>query len=206
VAKRSAADLAKAKEAKQKKILLVLLPFFLLLVAWQGPKMYKSLFAQPAPPEAAPATTAPTATTPGTAAPGTTAPAPAAGALADSEPLPTAANDQLLSFSRFSPRNPFIPLAGTVLEPSGSGDTPAAATSAVIDVNGVSETVTVNGTFPAADPTFQLVSVSETTAVIGLTSGAFEGGQANVQIAVGEQVELVADDGVTYTVTVVSVS
>jgi hypothetical protein len=206
VAKRSAADLAKAKEAKQKKILLVLLPFFLLLVAWQGPKMYKSLFAQPAPPEAAPATTAPTATTPGTPAPGTTVPAPAAGGLADSEPLPAAANDQLLSFSRFSPRNPFIPLAGTVLEPSDSGGTTAAATSAVIEVNGVSETVTINGTFPAADPIFQLVSVSETAAVIGLTSGAFEGGQANVQIAVGEQVELVADDGVTYNVTVVSVS
>ena len=50
MAKRSAADIANAKEAKQKKILLVLLPFFLLLVAWQGPKMYKALFAPPAPP------------------------------------------------------------------------------------------------------------------------------------------------------------
>jgi len=205
MAKRSAADLAKAKEAKQKKILFVLLPFFLLLVAWQGPKMYKSLFAQPPPPEAAPATTAPTATTPAApAAPGTAAPAPAAGGLADSEPLPTAAQDQLLSFSRFSSRNPFIPPPGTVVEPI---DPEAAVlTSAAIEVNGVSETVTVNGTFPASDPAFQLVSLSETAAVVGLTSGAFEGGQANVQIAVGERVELVADDGVTYTVTVVSVS
>jgi len=205
VAKRSAADLAKAKEAKQKKLLLVLLPFFLLLVAWQGPKMYKSLFAQPPPPEAAPATTTPTATTPvAPAAPGTTAPAPAAGGLADSEPLPSAAQDQLLSFSRFSSRNPFIPPAGTVVEPI---DPEAAVlTSAVIDVNGVSETVTVNGTFPASDPAFQLVSLSETAAVVGLTSGSFEGGQANVQIAVGERVELVADDGVTFTVTIVSVS
>jgi hypothetical protein len=205
MAKRSAADLAKAKEAKQKKILIALLPLFLLLVAWQGPKMYKSFFAQPPPPEAAPATTAPTATTPAApAAPGTTAPPPAAGGLTDSEPLPAAAKDQLLSFSRFSSRDPFIPPAGTVLEPSDSEA--AALTSAVIDVNGGSETVTVNGTFPASDPAFQLVSLSETAAVVGLTSGSFEGGQANVQIAVGERVELVADDGVTYTVTIVSVA
>ena len=205
MAKRSAADLAKAKEAKQKKLLLVLLPFFLLLVVWQGPKMYKSLFAQPPPPEAAPATTAPTATTPAApAAPGTPAPAPAAGGLADSEPLPSAAQDQLLSFSRFSSRNPFIPPVGTVVEQPDADA--AALTSAVIDVNGVSETVSVNGTFPASDPAFQLVSLSETAAVVGLTSGAFESGQANVQIAVGERVELVADDGVTFTVTIVSVS
>ena len=205
MAKRSAADLAKAKEAKQKKLLLVLLPFFLLLVAWQGPKMYKSLFAQPAPPEAAPTTTAPTTTTPGTPAPGTT-PAPAAGGLADSEPLPAAGSDQLLSFSRFSPRNPFVPPVGAVPASTEPGGEAPAVSSAVIEVNGVTETVSVNGTFPAADPIFQLVSLSETAAVVGLTSGAFEGGQANVQIAVGERVELVADDGVTYTVTVVSVS
>jgi hypothetical protein len=206
VAKRSAADIAKAKEAKQKKILLVLLPFFLLLVAWQGPKMYKSLFAQPAPPEAVPETPAPATPAPGTAAPGTT-PAPVApGTLPDSEPLPSAAHDQLLSFSRFAPRNPFLPPAGLVPEPVDPGGETAAVSSAVIEVNGASETVNVDGTFPAADPIFQLVSLSDTAAVVGLTSGAFEGGQANVQIAVGERVELVADDGATYTVTVASVS
>lgn len=197
MAKRSAADLAKAKEAKQKKVLLVLLPFFFLLVAWQGPKMYKSLFAQPAPPEAVPQTPAPATPAPGTAAPGT---------LPDSEPLPSAAHDQLLSFSRFSPRNPFLPPVGAVPEATDPGGETPAVSSAVIEVNGVSETVSVNGTFPAADPIFQLVSLSQTAAVVGLTSGAFEGGQANVQIAVGERVELVADDGATYTVTVVSVS
>jgi hypothetical protein len=206
VAKRSAADIAKAKEAKQKKILLVLLPFFLLLVAWQGPKMYKALFAPPAPPESVPETPAPATPAPGTAAPGTTAAPVPPGELPDSEPLPSAAHDQLLSFSRFAPRNPFLPPAGLVPEPvDPAGETPAVG-SAVIEVNGVSATVNVNGTFPAADPIFQLVSLSQTAAVVGLTSGAFEGGEANVQIAVGERVELVADDGVTYTVTVVSVS
>ena len=206
MAKRSAADIAKAKEAKQKKILLVLLPFFLLLVAWQGPKMYKSLFAQPAPPEAVPETPAPATPAPGPAAPGTTAAPLAPGARPDTEPLPSAAHDQLLSFSRFAPRNPFLPPAGLVPEPAEPGGEAPAVSSAVIEVNGVSATVNVDGTFPVADPIFQLVSLSQTTAVVGLTSGAFEGGQANVQIAVGERVELVADDGVTYTVTVVSVS
>lgn len=201
MAKRTAADIAKAKEAKQKKVLLVLLPFFLLLVAWQGPKMYKQLFAQPAP-EAATVTetTAPTATTPGTApAPG--APAVPAGELPDSDPLPAAGSDQLGSLSRFAARNPFEAPNGAPTE------APAEATlsSAQIDVNGTSETVSVNGTFPAADPIFQLVSVSASQVVLALTSGAFEGGEANVQIAVGEQVELVGDDGSTYTVTVVSV-
>jgi hypothetical protein len=204
MAKRSAADLARAKAAKQKKILIALVPFLLLLAAWQGPKVYKALFAQPAPPRSAPETPAPTAPVPGTAAPGaTTALEP--GVLPDSEPPPTAARDQLLSFSRFSPRNPFLPPVGAVPEATPGGEAPAVS-SAVIEVNGTTETVSVNGTFPAADPIFQLVSLSETAAVVGLTSGAFEGGEANVQIAVGERVELVADDGATYTVTIVSVS
>lgn len=206
MARRSAADIQKAKEAKQKKLILVLLPFFLVLAAWQGPKTYKSLFARPAP-EGATAvqtTTPPTATTPGAVTPAPGAAAPAAAGLVDSDPLPEAASDQLISFSRFAPRDPFLPPAGRVPEPSA--DDPAAAlSSAQIEVNGASESVSVNGTFPASDPIFQLVSVSETRVVVTLTSGAFEGGEANVQIAVGERVDLVADDGTTFTVTVLSV-
>lgn len=204
MAKRSAADLARAKAAKQKKVLLALLPFFLLLAVWQGPKMYNTLFSQPPPQRSAPETPAPAAPVPGTVAPGE-ATALEPGVLPDSEPPPTAARDQLLSFSRFSPRNPFVPPVGAVPEATPDGEAPAAS-SVVIEVNGATETVSVNGTFPAADPIFQLVSLTDTAAVVGLTSGAFEGGEANVQIAVGERVELVADDGVTYTVTIVSVS
>jgi hypothetical protein len=205
MAKRSAADLAKAKEAKQKKLLLVLLPFFLLLVAWQGPKMYKSLFAQAPPPEATPATitpTAPTATTPGTPAPGTAAPAPAGG-LVDSEPLPAAGSDKLLSFSRFTARNPFVP--------TGGGSTPSESETsqlvnvAVIEVNGQSEEVAYGATFPSSDPVFRLANVTEGGVQVGLAEGTFDGGQQTVDIAVGEQVDLVADDGVTYTVRIVSV-
>ncbi len=200
MAKPRPADLLKAKEAKQKKLLLGLVPVFLLLAVWQGPNMYKQLFAAPAS-EAAPAT----ATTPAPGAqpaPGNP-PAASTGGLADNEPLPTAASDQLSSLSRFGARNPFVPAGGRTTP--GVEVPAAAATSADIEVNGVTETVTVSGTFPAADPIFQLVSLSATAAVIGLTSGSFEGGEGTVQIAAGEQVELVADDGATYTVRVVSI-
>ena len=203
MAKRSAADLAKAKEAKQKKLLLVLLPFFLLLVAWQGPKMYKSLFAQAPPLEAAPATTAPTATTP--AAPGTTTPVPATGDLADSEPLPSASRDQLLSFSRFSSRNPFIPPPGTALQPTGGGSGDQLVNVASIEVNGQSQEVVYGDTFPSSDPVFRLAGISESGVQVGLVQGTFEGGDQTVNVAVGEQVELVANDGVTYRVRVLSV-
>ena len=47
-AKRRAEAMLRAKEAKQKKLLLVLVPIFLGLAVWQGPKMYKQLFAAPA--------------------------------------------------------------------------------------------------------------------------------------------------------------
>jgi hypothetical protein len=201
MAKPSPAALQQAKEAKQKKLLLVLLPFFLILVAWQGPKMYKQLFAAPAPETAPATTTAPAITAAATPAPGA-AVAPAS-ALTESEPPAAAGTDQLESLSRFQARNPFVPVGGAAASPTTGAK--AGVTSAEIDVNGVSETVTVNGTFPAADPVFQLISVSEASVVIGLTTGSFDSGEGTVQIALGERVELVADDGATYTVTLASI-
>jgi hypothetical protein len=199
MARRNAADIQKAKEAKQKKVLLLLLPLFLGLVAWQGPKMYKALFAQPAP-EATPAATTPTSTVPG--APTTASGAPLAGGLGDSEPLPTAGSHQLLSFSRFTARNPFIA--------PGGGAPPASGTSqltntAVIEVNGQSEEVVYGATFPTADPVFRLANVTESGVEVGLASGSFDDGRDTVAIAIGEQVQLVGDDGTSYTVRVVSV-
>jgi hypothetical protein len=40
---------------------------------------------------------------------------------------------------------------------------------------------------------------------VGLASGSFDDGRETVAIAVGEQVQLVGDDGTSYTVRVVSV-
>jgi hypothetical protein len=199
MARRNAAAIQKAKEAKQKKLLLLLLPLFLGLVAWQGPKMYKALFAQPAP-EATPAATTPTSTVPG--APTTAPAAPLAGGLGDSEPLPTAGSHQLLSFSRFTARNPFIA--------PGGGAPPASGTSqltntAVIEVNGQSQEVVYGAAFPTADPVFRLANVTESGVEVGLASGSFDDGRDTVAIAIGEQVQLVGDDGTSYTVRVVSV-
>ena len=70
--KPSVADLLAQKEAKQKKLLLLLVPVFLALIVWQGPKTYKAFTGgSAAPPPAAPAGT--TTTTP-SPEPGTPAP------------------------------------------------------------------------------------------------------------------------------------
>ena len=197
MARRNAASIQKAKEAKQKKVLLLLLPLFLGLVAWQGPKMYKSLFAQP---EATLAATTPSSTVPG--APATGSGAPLAGGLADSEPLPTARSDQLLSFSRFTARNPFAAPGGAAVPASGTSQL---TSTAVIEVNGQSEEVVYGAAFPTADPVFRLANVTESGVEVGLASGSFDDGRQSVAISIGEQVQLVGDDGTSYTVRVVSV-
>lgn len=200
MARRNAADIQKAKEAKQKKLLLLLVPLFLVLVVWQGPKMYKSLFAQSATEATPAAATTPTSTVPGTP---TTAPEAApAGALSDSEPLPTARSDQLLSFSRFTARNPFVAPSGAAPPPSGTSQL---TNTAVIEVNGQSEEVAYGATFPTADPVFRLANVTESGIEVGLANGSFDDGRQTAAISIGEQVQLVGDDGTSYTVRLVSV-
>jgi hypothetical protein len=199
MARPSTADIQKAKEARQKKVLILLVPVFIALVAWQGPKMYKSLFAGPAEP---PPTATATPTTPATATPAAPE-APASGGLADSEPLPTARSDQLLSFSRFTARNPFIVPGGVTR--SAAPDQEQLVNTAMIEVNGQSEEVVYGSTFPTGDPVFRLANVTESGVEIGLASGSFDDGRETVAIAVGEQVQLVGDNGTTYTVRVVSV-
>jgi hypothetical protein len=200
----------KQKDAKQKKLLIVLVPVFLALVAWQGPKMLKAFSG----PEAAatPAPVATTAPTDPTAAPpptGTTETS-AATELSDTDVPPVAGTDRLISFSRFESRDPFGQPGGvdTGTDPGtpAPDDVDVASLAATLEVNGSSEQVSAGDDFPAADPTFRLVSVTEETAVIGLVSGSFEGGEATVELAVAEEIELVADpDGASYTLTLVSV-
>ena len=54
--KKVQAALLKQKEAKQKKVLFLLVPVFLGLMAWQGPKTFKAITGGNAPP---PTTAAP---------------------------------------------------------------------------------------------------------------------------------------------------
>jgi hypothetical protein len=184
------------KEAKQKKFLLLLVPLFIALLAWQGPKTYTALSGGSAPPSPPLAVTT-TPTEPGSATqPSTDAGTP----LSDTDVQPELLDGQLLSFSRFFGRDPFA-AAG-----SSSGPAAAGSSAATVQVNGTSEDLGIGDSFPANDPTFKLVSVSTTAANIGLVSGSFSNGAPTISINVGETLVLVADDGARYAIKLVSVA
>jgi hypothetical protein len=120
-------DPLKAKQAKQKKIAIVLSLLLVLVIAYQGPKTLKMLKGPQ--PVAAPTATDPatTATTPETGA----VPAPAVATpsdptqpavLADSDTPVGAGQGQLLSFEQFSSSDPFQQQvdmkAGAVVDPT----------------------------------------------------------------------------------------
>jgi hypothetical protein len=194
----SEAALRAQKDAKQKKLLIILIVPFIALLAWQGPKTFKALQggSPPAPTSAVPATPTTSVPTGTPILPGTGSDQ--GGVLPDSDPQPDRLDGQLLSFSRFSGRDPFAPVGS-----SSSGQSAAGAT---IEVNGTSEDVRVDDSFPASDPTFKLVSVTETAAVIGLVSGSFSNGDDTITINVGETLVLAADDGTRYAIKIVSVA
>jgi hypothetical protein len=208
------AALSQAKAAKQKKLLFLLVPIFLGLAVWQGPKTFKALTggnAASAPPPA----TLPAATTPAltTAAP----PLPGSGAgLNETDPLIDPLEGQLISFSSFESKDPFAGLgddpAGTTTTSDGAttttdGSESDAVARAVIEVNGSSEDVAVNDEFPASDPAFRLISIEGETVTIGLVSGSFSTGTETIEIGVGESYILVSEtDGSRYVIRLVSVA
>ncbi len=170
----------------------------------------------------------------GTPAPAATAAV--AGALISTDAPAPPSTAKLVSFSLFVSKDPFRQQVSAGATPTdGSGPTastatpttpttpapptpppssttpskPAApATSATISVNGTSETVAVGKTFPAAapQPFFQLVSVTSTSAKIGIAGGSLTTGQNTVTIPVGKSVTLMnTADGTKYTIKLVSV-
>lgn len=128
--KLTAEDRAAAKQAKQKKVLLILAPILLALIAFQAPKILGG---------DEPATVADGTATPGDATgaptPGAGAPAPVAtpsAAVAGPKAVligvpvgtgkPAQAGDgQLQTFSLFKPRDPFVQAAGSPAAPTDSG-------------------------------------------------------------------------------------
>jgi hypothetical protein len=212
------AQLRQAKEAKQKKFLFLLVPLFLGLVVWQGPKSYKALTGGAAPPPPPPPTTTTPSTTP--TAPTATAPtgtgvsaAPGGSGLSETDPVVDPLEGQLHSFSRFESKDPFGGLSesagGTTTAPTdGTGDGSAATGArASIDVNGASEDVAVGHEFPTGDPAFRLVSVSSRGAEIGIVSGSFSSGSDTIRMTVGETLVLVSEtDGTRYVIRLDSVS
>jgi hypothetical protein len=146
MARKSLADQQKAKEAKQKKIVLGLLPLLGILVFLQAPKLLHHsagnvALAPPAAttdPAAVPVATgavpsvgaAPsvgTAASPG--APVST-PATSPSGLADTDIAPPAGDGQLVAFDLFSSKDPFVQQVQAAGSASSSSDTPASSAPA----------------------------------------------------------------------------
>jgi len=210
--KKVQAAFLKQKEAKQKKVLFLLVPILLALIAWQGPKTFKALMGgnTPPPPTTAAATT-PAAPTPGSApsTPGAGAAAP--GELVDTDTPPSALDGQLTNFSVFPGRDPFSGGATAAGAATGGGTsttgggTTATPTSARFEINGSTQDVAVADTFPEDDPVFKLVSVTANSVLIGLTSGKnFTNGDASEEIKVGETLTVTGDDGSTFSIKLLS--
>jgi hypothetical protein len=216
--KKVQAALLKQKEAKQKKVLFLLVPVFLGLMAWQGPKTFKAITGGNAPPPTtvAPSTTAPT--------PGSAPSTPGAGAvvppsqLVDTDAPPSLMDGQMSNLGVFPGRDPF---SGGAIAPNpgdvstggvgggtgtGTGTT-ATPSSAQLEINSKPEAVSASGTFPSDDPVFKLVSLTPTSVTIALASGKnFTNGDATETIAVGETLTVNGDDGSSFVVKLVSVS
>jgi hypothetical protein len=83
----------------------------------------------------------------------------------------------------------------------------ATPTTAVIIVNGVSQTVTVGGSFPSADPAFTLISLTRSTAKVGIAGGSFESGQPAVTLKKNKPLTLMnTADGTRYVLRLLALS
>jgi hypothetical protein len=72
----------------------------------------------------------------------------------------------------------------------------------VISVNGTSESVSAGSNFPAANPVFQLVSLTNTSAKVAVAGGSYSSGAQTLTLKVNKPVTLVnTADGTRYTLT-----
>jgi hypothetical protein len=202
---RKAEVLRQAKERKQKIILIALAPVLLGLLAWQGPKTYKSLTAGAATPPPVVSTTPALPGPTGTTQTPTVSPTNPTG-LPDSDPLLSPGSGQLIVFSRFVSKDPFR--AKPTISVGDDSDQPTgAASAATLEVNGVSDEVKVGETFPESDGAFRLVAVTNESAEIGLASGTFSNGQETMALKIGEELVLISDpDGTRYAIKLISVA
>lgn len=177
----------------------------------------------PAPATPAPATPEAPAAAPIQPAPGTST---GTASLVDSDPVPAAADGQLVSFDRFESKDPFVqqvddtpngqgssPSApaepsATAKQPERDGGTaqpvtqpaPAAKKTATISVNGARQEVEVGGSFPADDAIFKLVSVGNGTVKVGIVGGSYANGSPTITLRKGGKPVTLMNtaDGTTY--------
>jgi hypothetical protein len=214
------------KQAKQKKLLLFLIPVLAVLAIVQGPKLMKAVGGGSAAETSAAATTGtadtgaavtdPASTAPAATDPAGTTVAPVAVPagpveLVDSDLPPLADEGQLIVFDRFVGKDPFKQLVVPPddsqqpdVEPDaepGDGEEETLPDTAVLLVNDGLESVALGAAFPAAEPTFRLVALDAAAKLvrIGLVSGSFSTGSPTVEVAVGETLTLVSQpDGVRF--------
>lgn len=99
---------------------------------------------------------------------------------------------------------PAAPARSMTVAPSKFGT--AKLASAVISVNGASETVVVGKSFPASNPTFKLVSLTKTSTRVGIAGGSLASGQATVTLTLNKPLTLMnTADGTRYVLRLLSV-
>ena len=173
---------AKAKAKRQKIIAAVLGVLLLGVLAYEVPSVLKSMNKKP-PTVSAAAAPAPTAVPPVTGGPVTAAPvsAPVASTtLSDTDPLAQAGSGQLLSFDRFSSKDPFVQqvdATATTCDPDptdpASTCTPTAppppAQAAKKTQPQKSSTAPATPTQPASAPSAARISVNGTRELVDLS-------------------------------------
>ncbi len=100
------------------------------------------------------------------------------------------------------------PATGSTGTPTGSAPPANAShTTAVILVNGASQSVQVGSQFPTSDPAFTLVSLTATTAKVGISGGSFENGSQTVTLKKNKPLTLMnTADGMRYVLKLISIS
>lgn len=220
----------KAKARKQKIVAAVLGVLLLGVLVFQAPTILGLVKGSSSSVKSEPAPSTPT--TPAAPAGSTpTAPAPSASAgLIDSDAAVEPGQGQLVTFDRFASKDPFAPQVGGRSPASGAppAATPAppretrqaaqqqapatqsrgAVRTATISVNGVSSQVSVSSTFPEGDPIFKLVSLTKTTAKVGIVDGTYATGSQTIALKKGgKPVTLInTADGTTYVLRLVAVA
>jgi hypothetical protein len=225
----------KAKARKQKIVAAVLGVVLLGVIVYQAPTILglfgggsSDVASEPAP-LAPPAPTAPTSA----AAPAAATPAAGSAQLVDTDVAPEPTQGQLVTFDRFESKDPFAqqaeededgsagpsetpPAKDSVraedgaaagAQPARPAPPPAKAETATISVNGVSSKVAVGGDFPEDDPTFKLVSLTKTSAKVGIVDGTYATGSATITLKRGGKPVTLMNtaDGTTYVLRLVSV-
>jgi hypothetical protein len=200
------------------KLLLVLLPVFLVLVAIQAPRVLDAVGTD-APAQtgtAESASTEPSATEPAPSGADAATPAVAVARLPDTDPATPAEIDKLASLDRFTAKDPFVQQVNAEADaPAGettpsetetdttgespppsdqpAGDQPAGGDqdAAQVDVNGDVESVLTGRAFPSENPIFRLEAVTPTSVTITLVSGSFSAGREAVVLKIGQTATLV---------------